>query len=122
MTDKPKYDMSGILFFQDDKDADNKPDWKGNITVRGEELDLAGWIKQGKRGNFLTLKVSEKRRQDVSGTVPATSPSPARTKTPTTQQARRSAYPQDNLSYEDGKEQDLNSGMDGWDEDNAPPF
>jgi hypothetical protein len=74
MTDKPKYDMSGILFFQDDKDADNKPDWKGNITVRGEELELAGWIKQGKRGEFLTLKVSEKRRQDVSGAVPATTP------------------------------------------------
>jgi len=72
MTDKPKYDNSGILFFQDDKDADNKPDWKGNITIKGEELELAGWIKHGKRGNFITLKVSEKRRKDVSGTVPAT--------------------------------------------------
>jgi len=95
MSSKPKYDNSGILFFQDDKDADNKPDWKGNITVKGEELEIAGWIKPGKRGNFITLKVSEKRRQDVSGQVPATSLSSARTKTPAAQQAKPQPVPDD---------------------------
>jgi hypothetical protein len=120
MTDKPKYDMSGILFFQDDKDAENKPDWKGNITVRGEELELAGWIKQGKRGNFLTLKVSEKRRQDVSGTVPATTPRGNQQNGPQSQRAGSTRHPAARSRNTDMQDDGAPPGYGHGDFDDAP--
>lgn len=67
---KPNYDMTGILFKNDKEGNDQRPDYKGNITFNNVEFELAGWIRQGKKGNFMTLKVSEKRRRDVSGEVP----------------------------------------------------
>jgi len=49
---------SGVLFTHAKK-ADNQPDYKGKINVGGKDYDLAGWVKQGKSGQFLSLKVSE---------------------------------------------------------------
>lgn len=45
--------------FMNEKKADNHPDWKGQININGKLLDVAGWIKQGNKGNFISLKVSE---------------------------------------------------------------
>lgn len=71
---KPNYDMTGILFKNDKEGNDQRPDYKGNITFNNVEFELAGWIRQGKKGNFMTLKVSERRRQDVSRQIPEKQP------------------------------------------------
>lgn len=67
---KPNYDRTGILFRQEDKETEQHPDYTGNITFNNVEYELAGWLQQGKKVKFLKLKVSEKRRKDVSGEIP----------------------------------------------------
>jgi hypothetical protein len=58
-------DNSGTLFPNDRKTANNQPDFKGQIKVNGKLLDIAGWIKEGAKGNFYSLSVSEPRQQNA---------------------------------------------------------
>ena len=55
-----KKDNSGVLFKNDKKETGNHPDYKGNITVAGQDYWLSAWIKEGKSGKFMGLAVSPK--------------------------------------------------------------
>ena len=48
---------TGTLF-PNNKKADNHPDYKGKIKVGEQEFDIAGWLKDGANGKFLSLKIS----------------------------------------------------------------
>lgn len=62
---------SGVLFKNDRKKNEKAPDYTGNVEITPEfwaminekmrggsvKLDLAGWIKQGQRGSFVSLSV-----------------------------------------------------------------
>ena len=62
-----KFDNSGTLSRNKDKDkADANPKWpdfKGSITVEGQDYWLSGWVKEGKQGKFFSLSVSPKEAE-----------------------------------------------------------
>jgi len=73
-----KYDNSGIMFQNDDKEKDSHPDRKGSCTIDGKEYWISGWIKQGQKGKFLSLSFKPKdakpekpgKPQDMDSDVP----------------------------------------------------
>jgi hypothetical protein len=58
-----KRDNSGVLFKNDKKETEKHPDYKGNITINGQDYWLSAWIKDGKGGKFMGLAVSPKEQQ-----------------------------------------------------------
>lgn len=63
---------TGVLFKNDRKVNENHPDYKGSIMVDGAEYWLAGWIKEGKTGKFLSLSVTSKPAPTSSAARPMT--------------------------------------------------
>ena len=49
----------GSLFKNTYKQKDDQPDYKGTVKLSGKDYDIAAWIKDGKNGKFMSLKVSE---------------------------------------------------------------
>jgi hypothetical protein len=61
MVDK-QYDNSGILFRNDDKEPGNARDrdYQGEATINGVEYWMSGWIKEGRKGKFMTFSFKAK--------------------------------------------------------------
>lgn len=55
MSDYPQDAGKGALFKNDKKEKPSHPDYRGDITIDGAKYRLAGWIKEGKNGKYLSL-------------------------------------------------------------------
>ena len=55
---------SGVLFKNDKKGNEKAPDYKGKVNVEGKEKDIAGWIREGESGKFISIKISEPMKKD----------------------------------------------------------
>ena len=55
MSDYQQKDGSGILFKNTKGTKDTSPAYTGSITVKGVKYSLAAWIKEGKKGKFMSL-------------------------------------------------------------------
>ena len=56
----------GVLFKNDKTGGNPKwPDYRGNINVGGAEFWLDAWIKDGKKGKFMSLSVKPKEQKEA---------------------------------------------------------
>jgi len=53
---------SGVLF-KNESENEKAPAYKGKINVDGKDYELAAWIREGKNGKFMSLKVQEPRQK-----------------------------------------------------------
>lgn len=54
---------SGALFKNDRRAKDAHPEYTGSINVEGTEYWLSAWIKEGKKGKFMSLSLKPKDGQ-----------------------------------------------------------
>lgn len=53
-------DNSGVLFFNQ-KSNDRQPDYKGEITIKGEKYELAAWINESDKGTkYISISAKAK--------------------------------------------------------------
>jgi len=63
----------GALFRNDRREKDSHPHHKGTIMdPAGKVWEIAAWEREGSRGAFLSLKLSEPRERPVADTTRAT--------------------------------------------------
>lgn len=55
---------TGSLFKNDRKEKDTHPDYTGTINLGGKSMRLSAWIKEGKKGKWMSLSVSEQRARE----------------------------------------------------------
>lgn len=54
--------------FQNKKERDNHPDWKGDAMFNGNLIEVAGWNKTTAGGkSYISIKVQEKRQSGGGG-------------------------------------------------------
>jgi len=58
---------SGILFRQHEKKSEKAPDFVGEANADGKEYELAGWIREGQKTKFLSLKLTPKGQRPRRG-------------------------------------------------------
>jgi len=73
MSTQKKYEHqngNGSLFKNTNKSADNQPDYSGTIKLQdGTEQQIAAWIKEGAKGKFFSLKLSDPYKKPEVATV-----------------------------------------------------
>lgn len=60
MTDFEHRELTGNLFKNDKRETDAHPHYRGEVKVQGRLYKLSAWIKEGKRGKFMSLALTEK--------------------------------------------------------------
>ena len=64
---------TGAIFKNDNKKADNHPDYKGKVNVNGKEMEVALWLKTSAKGvKFFSVSFSEpfvKSETQINGTL-----------------------------------------------------
>lgn len=64
---------SGSLFKNNKKTEEKQPDYTGSLMVGTNEMRLAAWVKKGKNGSFLSIKLTDKRSDTPNGESTASS-------------------------------------------------
>ena len=67
-------DNSGVLFKNDKEENPSWPDYKGWGMVDGLNVWISAWVKEGKKGKFMSLSFKAKDEQGKEVTKPAPEP------------------------------------------------
>lgn len=62
-------DMSGILFKNDKKESEKHPDYTGSCMVDGEEYYMSAWLKDGRKGKFMSFAFKRKEGRSSQATT-----------------------------------------------------
>ena len=62
MAYEPK-EGSGALFRNDKGGVETRPDYRGDAMVNGAHVEIAGWLKDGSKGKFLSLSIKPKEQR-----------------------------------------------------------
>lgn len=57
-------DNSGVLFKNEHKEKETHADRQGSAMINGVEYWVSGWIKQGSKGQFLSLAFKPKEAKE----------------------------------------------------------
>ena len=51
---------NGSLFKNTNKTSDNQPDYSGSIKLQdGKDQQIAAWVKEGAKGQFFSIRLSD---------------------------------------------------------------
>ena len=64
-------DMSGLLFRNERKEQPNHADYEGSAMINGQEFYMNAWIKEGKKGKFMSFSFRSKASKTQQTTRPA---------------------------------------------------
>ncbi len=53
-------DNSGALFKNDKGDNPARPDYRGDAMIDGTTYEMSAWIKEGKKGKFMSVSFKTK--------------------------------------------------------------
>jgi hypothetical protein len=64
---------AGALFKNHRKEKPSHPDYRGDITILGDKYRLAGWVKEGKRGKYLSIvaRPDDEEHKPALAAIPA---------------------------------------------------
>lgn len=79
--------------FPNEKKSDKQPDWRGDALFDGQEIEIAGWTKQGKHGEFISLSIKLKGQRGNGG------PGPIRPHMPKMQQSSSANLVDDEIPF-----------------------
>lgn len=55
----------GTIFKNSKKEKETQPDYRGEIiTPSGEKLEIALWVKEGKKGKFFSAAIKEPYKKE----------------------------------------------------------
>lgn len=57
---------TGSLFRNEKKKDDKHPDYTGNIMIGNELKRISAWLREGKKGKFLSLQISDPKPSNES--------------------------------------------------------
>ncbi len=57
-------DGQGTLFRNDKDGNEKRPDYRGEANIAGTIYRVSGWIKEGKNGKWMSLKIEPPREQE----------------------------------------------------------
>lgn len=61
---------TGNIFKNDKKGNDKAPDYKGTVNIEGKELEIALWVKEGKKGKYFSVAFKEPYKKKEESNLP----------------------------------------------------
>lgn len=56
-------DNSGVLFKNDRRSKPEHPEYQGSVRVAGVDYWISAWVKDGQKGKFFSLALTNKNQQ-----------------------------------------------------------
>jgi hypothetical protein len=58
-------DGQGTMFVNDKKGNEKAPDRRGELMLNGVMYEIAGWVKQGQRGPWMSISCKPKTEREA---------------------------------------------------------